>query len=166
MKWARTLSVTLSVLLVCLAGRAASAADELGFRFHEAEMKYEDVRDDLKNAIINRGFVIDHVGLFNGMLERTAEAVAATKADEASPYRNAEYLQFCPLKLTHEAVRASPFAIANCPISIFMFETQAEPGKVRVGYRLPPATASEELRKVNAKLAELLDDIAREAVGK
>jgi len=154
-------------LAVLWAGSAAWAADGPGPRVFAVEAKYEDVRSDLENAIINRGFVIDHVGQLNAMLERTADVVAdGLPKGMASPYKNAEYLQFCPVKLTHEAVRASPLAIANCPVSIFVFETAAEPGKIRVGYRHPPETASSELRAVNERLVGLLDAIAKEAAGK
>ena len=149
-------------LAALLVGSAAFAADDMGYRVYTTDGKFEDVRDDLKNAIINKGFVIDHVGRFNDMLERTAEATGGVM----SPYKNAEYLQFCPVKLTHDAVNATPLAIANCPISIFVFEARADAGTVQLGYRLPPATPSPALRDINAKLEALLDSLAKEAAGK
>jgi len=150
-----------------LAAPIAHAEEAIGYREHTKTGKFEDIRDDLRDAIINRGFVIDHVGDLHAMLDRTAEAVAdVVRSDTKSPYKNAEYVQFCPLKLTHEAVRASPHAIANCPVAIFVFETESEPGKIHVGYRLPPATSSGELRKVNEKLVTLLDSLAKEATEK
>ncbi len=152
-----------SLLLVA----PAEAADEFGYRVHAKAGKFEDVRDDVKDAIVNKGFVIDYVGHFNAMLERTAEATGSVTALGAkSPYKNAEYVQFCPSKLTHEAVSATPFAIANCPIAIFVYEVAAEPGKIQVGYRLPVATPSKVMRQVNAKLVALLDEIAKEATRK
>ncbi|MGE3918125.1 MAG: hypothetical protein AB7F78_20710 [Hyphomicrobiaceae bacterium] len=156
------------VLIASLAvTQVAMAADELGYRVHTKAGKFEDVRDDLKDAIVNRGFVIDYVGHFNAMLERTAEATGSvTPLGAKSPYKQAEYMQFCPSKLTHEAVSATPFAIANCPIAIFVYETGAEPGKIQVGYRLPAATPSKVLRKVNDKLTALLDGIAKEVTKK
>lgn len=145
----------------------ATAADDLGYRVHTKAAKYEDVRDDLKDAIINKGLVIDYVGQFNAMLERTAaDTGSVTPLGAKSPYKNAEYMQFCPAKLTHEAVSATPFAIANCPIAVFVYEVAADPGKINVGYRLPVATPSKLMRQVNDKLIQLLDDIAREATRK
>ena len=156
------------VLVACFAlTTVAHAADELGYRVHSKAAKFEDVRDDLRDAIVNKGFVIDYVGHFNAMLERTAEATGSTTALGAkSPYRHAEYMQFCPSKLTHEAVSATPFAIANCPIAMFVYETGAEPGKIQVGYRLPVATPSKRMREVNEKLLTLLEGIAGEATKK
>jgi hypothetical protein len=146
---------------------SAQAADEFGYRVYTKAGKFEDVRDDVKDAIINRGFVIDYVGYFNTMLERTAEATSSvTPLGAKSPYKNAEYMQFCPAKLTHEAVSATPFAIANCPIAIFVYEVAADPGKINVGYRLPVATPSRVMRQVNDKLMALLDEIASEATKK
>jgi hypothetical protein len=150
-----------------LAGPVARAEEAIGYRVHMKDGKFEDVRDDLRDAIINRGFAIDHTGDLHAMLDRTADAVSdIVRSDAKSPYKKAEYVQFCPLKLTHEAVRASPYAIANCPVAIFIFETTSEPGKINVGYRMPPATSSSELRKVNEKLVALLDSLAKEAAGK
>jgi hypothetical protein len=143
---------------------APSEAGELGYRSYAKSGKYEDVRDDLKDAIINKGFVIDYVGHFNGMLERTADVVKTdTGSGRKSPYRNAEYMQFCPAALTHEAVSASPFSIANCPITMFVYELATEPGKIQVGYRLPVENPSEGVKAVNAKLTALLHAIATEA---
>lgn len=141
-----------------------AAASEPGYKVVVKPGTYEDVRDNVKDAIIGRGFVIDYVGQFNDMLERTAEATGSvTEAGRKSPYRKAEYMQFCPSKLTHEAVSASPFAIANCPIAIFVYELGYEPGKINVGYRLPLDSPSKRVREVNAKLEAMLAGIVAEA---
>ena len=161
------LTLLATALLSLLMAAPASAADDLGYRVHTKAGKYEDVRDDLKDAIINKGLVIDYVGHFNAMLERTAaDTGSVTALGAKSPYKNAEYMQFCPAKLTHEAVSATPFAIANCPIAVFVYEVATDPGKINVGYRLPVATPSKVMRQVNVKLTQLLDDIAREATRK
>jgi len=140
------------------------ASDEFGYRVYSKEARFEDVRDDVKDAIVNKGFVIDYVGHFNVMLERTAEATGSvTPLGAKSPYKHAEYMQFCPAKLTHEAVSATPFAIANCPIAIFVYETSGEPGKIQVGYRLPVGSPSRVVRQINDKLVALLDEIAKGA---
>jgi hypothetical protein len=159
----RILAAGLVGLLVA-SGSLAMAGDDLGYRVHTKKAKYEDVRDDLKDAIINKGFVIDYVGQFNAMLERTAaDTGSVTPLGAKSPYKHAEYVQFCPAKLTHEAVSATPFAIANCPIAVFVYEVAAAPGLIHVGYRLPVATPSKIMRQVDAKLIAVLDEIAKEA---
>lgn len=158
------LRTLLVAVLGLVATTAALANDDLGYRVYAKTAKFAEVRDDVKDAIVQRGFVIDYVGHFNQMLERTAEATGSvTPLGAKSPYRNAEYIQFCPSKLTHEAVSATPFAIANCPIVLFVYEVAYEPGKINVGYRLPAATPSKVLKEVNARIVALLDGIAKEA---
>jgi hypothetical protein len=154
-------------LLGLLVAAPALAADDLGYRIYTRAGEFEHVRDDVKDAIIGKGFVIDYVGHLNAMLERTAEATGSiTPLGAKSPYKNAQYMQFCPAKLTHEAVSATPFAIANCPIAIFVYEVATDPGKIHVGYRLPVNTPSRLMQQVNEKLIALLDSIAKEATAK
>jgi uncharacterized protein (DUF302 family) len=158
------------VILVCallIATYAPTKAEDLGYMLYAKAGKYDDVRDDLKDAIIKRGFVIDYVGHFNKMLERTAEVAGrGAAAKQQSPYLNAEFVQFCPSKLTHEAVNANPIAIANCPIAVFVYEFKHEPGKIQLGFRTPVASPSRVSTEINGRLVELLDGIAKEATKK
>lgn len=156
--------VSLALGVGAQAFSTAAADDALGYRLYSKAAPFEDVRDDVKNAIIGRGFVIDYVGHFNAMLERTADAAASvTPKGEKSPYRNAEYIQFCPAALTHEAVSKNPIAIANCPIAIFVYQASEGPERITVGFRLPVASPSTRAKAVNDKLVALLDGIAQEA---
>ncbi|MFV0298394.1 MAG: DUF302 domain-containing protein [Hyphomicrobiaceae bacterium] len=142
----------------------AGSQPEAGYRVHMKAGTFEDVRDDLHNAVLDRGFVIDFVGHFNDMLGRTANVAGQDGgAAPSSPYVHAEYFHFCPAKLTHEAVGASPRAIANCPLTMFIYELAAKPGQITVGYRLPVATPNPALQAVDAKLGKLLEDIAADA---
>jgi hypothetical protein len=151
------------LLGLVLLGQAAIAA-ESGYKDYVKSGTFDDVSENLKDAIVNRGYVIDYVGQFNKMLERTAaDTGTITAGGNKSPYKNAQYMQFCPSKLTHEAVNASPFAIANCPIALFVYETNYEPGKVHVGYRLPVASPSKRVNEVNEKLTAVLHEIATAA---
>ncbi len=154
----------LTAMLALFLTTGAQAGAELGYRTYSKTGNFEDVRDDLKDAIINRGFVIDYVGHFNTMLERTAEAAqSVTKEGIKSPYRNAQFVQFCPAKLVHESASANPIGIANCPVAVFVYELRIEPGKIHVGYRLPVASPSIQVKKINDKLVALLHEIATES---
>jgi hypothetical protein len=157
-------SIVLAALLALIVTTAAAVAADVGYKDYVKAGTFDDVSENLKDAIINRGYVIDYVGQFNKMLERTAaDTGTITTGGNKSPYRNAVYMQFCPSKLTHEAVNASPFAIANCPIALFVYETNYEPGKVHVGYRLPVASPSKRVSEVNDRLTALLHEIASDA---
>ncbi len=160
------LVAALGLAVVSASGTGPVVAETAaGYKSLVKDGKFDDVLEDLREAILKRGFVIDYVGHFNAMLERTADTAGSVTAQGVkSPYTNAQYLQFCPSKLTHEAVSANPFGIANCPISLFVFELRHEPGKVHVGYRLPLDSPSRMVKDVNGRLTKLLNEIAAEAV--
>lgn len=148
---------------VVLSPVGAVAAEEM-IKVYTKAGKFSDVDENLRDAITKRGFVIDYVGELNKMLTRTAaDTGTVTSGGKLSPFKNAHFVQFCPSKLTHEAVNTNPVGIANCPIAIFIYELEHEQGKVHVGYRTPVAVASKKSTEVNNKLKAVLADIAKEA---
>lgn len=135
------------------AGGPAAAHEPVSVRTVEAE--FPDVMTDLEDAIVNRGYVVDYRGNVGEMLERTAADVGATKP----LYRSAEFLQFCSAVLSREMMEAEIGNIAFCPYVLFAYETEAEPGKVTVGFRELPAGLGRD------KINMLLDEIVREVTG-
>lgn len=157
---------TAALVAACLSFSLAvpARAESPGYREAVKAGTFEDVSENLKDAILKRGYVIDYVGQLNAMLERTAaDTGTITSGGSKSPYAHAQYVQFCPAKLTHEAVNASPLAIANCPVALFIYELAYERGKVHVGYRLPVESASKRVNEINARLAKELQEITAEA---
>lgn len=151
------------VAMASVAFAAGAQAEGLGFGESTREGAFAEVRDDLKDAIVNRGYVVDYVGQLNKMLERTSEAVGSVTAGGAkSPYKDAEYMQFCAAKLTHDAISASPQNIVNCPYIVFVYELNAKPGVIHVGYRKPVAGPSKKSREAVDKIDQLLADIIKE----
>lgn len=155
----RILGMAIAALMAVAVVGGPAAADVPGLKEMTKQGKFADVRDDVKNAIINRGYVIDYSGQFNSMLERTSEAVGGAK----SPYANAEFMQFCAAKLTHGAIAASPENIVNCPYVVYVYETVAKPGVVHMGYRQPISGGSDASRAAVAKIEALLGEIVAEA---
>ncbi len=167
-RFSRLMSAGRLILVIAFLGIAATGvtAQPAGKMHYSAKGSFEDVLFDLKDAVVNRGLVIDYTGHVDKMLERTAKAAGSiTSAGSKSPYLNAKYIQFCSAKLTHQAVSANPFNLAICPYVVFIFETRAEPGKIVVGYRRPMPGPSKRSKEALAKIDKLLDDIAREATG-
>ncbi|WP_108883225.1 DUF302 domain-containing protein [Anderseniella sp. Alg231-50] len=124
---------------------------------------FDEVFGDLQDAVINRGLVIDYVGDVGKMLERTAEAAKGTAS--AVPYLNARYLQFCSAVLTHEATDADVRNLAMCPYVVFAYETQAEPGRISVGYRQVTLSPTAKSQTAQAKVHGLLEAVVSEAAG-
>lgn len=161
----RALGLILScIVLTATAVSAAQAAQQNGYKHVTKTGHFEDVFQDLKDAIINRGLVIDYVGHVGKMLERTSVAAGSvTESGSKSPYIHAKYLQFCSAKLTHESVSASPYNLAICPYVVFIFEAKSKPGEIVVGYRRPVPGPSKRTREAFAKIESLLKSILKEA---
>jgi len=129
---------------------AALAGDA---RIYTAEMSFDDATFGVESAITNRGLVVDHVSHVGEMLNRTGEAVGATRR----VYEQADIFMFCSAVLSRKMMEADPDNIAHCPYGVFVRE-MPETGAVEIGYRIMPEG---EMKEVEA----LLDAIAREAAG-
>ncbi len=128
---------------------------------YSKEGKFEDVRDDLKAAIQNRGLVIDHTSHIHNMLERTGKDIGQT----AKIFKDAEAYSFCSATVSRGTMEADPHNIVFCPYTITVYATEKEPGKVHVTYRRPQQVGSEASKVSLKAVHDLLDGIAREAVG-
>jgi uncharacterized protein (DUF302 family) len=151
---ART-SLFFAVLVI--ASQTASADDMRTFK--KTGLAYEDVKQDLESAIEHKGLKIGAVGDLADMLARTQEAIGG-----GSVYKSAHYLQFCSAMLGHKLAAADPANIGHCPFLMFVYETNAKPGEIIVGYRSIIRSGSAATRAVLDEAEAMLDSIAREAV--
>ena len=124
---------------------------------------FDEVRQNLADAIVNRGYVIDHEAYIGKMLARTAAAVGASQAVFAKGRANA--MQFCSAVLSRNMMQADVMNIAYCPYVLFVFQARPDDPTVTVGFRRLPERGSTESKAALAKVNKLLDDIAREAAG-
>lgn len=117
---------------------------------HSAKGKYQDVVDEVKLAIEQRGLVVDHESHIGAMLERTGKDVGSARRI----YLGAQAFSFCSAVLSRKTMEADPANIAFCPYVLAVYETLRRPGIVNVTFRrsLP-------------EVEKLLDGIAREALG-
>ena len=158
----------MTIIRVFASGLAATvsamavAADPHPVVTYSKKAKFEEVRDDLKLAIEDRGLVIDYQSFVNRMLERTGKDLGSAR----KLYADAQAFVFCSAALSRKAMEADAVNLALCPYSIAVYATASEPEKVHVSYRRiwrPDGSAASRaaLKEVDA----LLDGIAREAVG-
>jgi uncharacterized protein (DUF302 family) len=124
--------------------------------------KFQDVHEDLKLAIEERGLVIDYESFVNRMLERTGKDVGSAR----KLYADARAFVFCSAALSRKTMEADPANVSFCPYSIMVYASAADPGTVRVSYRRPwrpdgSAASKSALKEVEA----LLDSIVRKALG-
>ncbi len=147
-------TVLVGAVFVVLAMMPARAGDDVSV-YSTAEADFAQVSQDLKDAIVNRGYAVDYHGFLADMLKRTAEDVGASK----ELYKDAEFFTFCSAVISRQAMEADIGNVAYCPYVLFVFEKADEPGNVHVGFRQLPAGPGRDAINL------LLDEIAREAVG-
>jgi uncharacterized protein (DUF302 family) len=138
------------------------AADAGHMAQYSKEGKFEDVRDDLNLAIQNRGLVVDHTSHIHNMLERTGKDLGTT----ARIFKNAEAYSFCSATVSRQTMEADPHNIVFCPYTLTVYVTEKEPAKVYVAYRRPQQVGTEASKAALKAVHDLLDGIAREAIGK
>jgi hypothetical protein len=148
----RSASLIAGVALA-LAGAVPAGAGPQITRY-AVEATFEDVTFGIETAIIDRGFVVDHVSHVGDMLNRTAGDVGA----ERTLYTQADVYLFCSATLSRAMMEADVDNIGHCPYAVFAYEAADAPGTVHVGYRRYPDGAMQEVQS-------LLDAIAREAAG-
>ncbi|MEK9671834.1 MAG: hypothetical protein VW268_04940 [Rhodospirillaceae bacterium] len=155
-----------SVCVLILTGpappaRAADGGDYGAFKFYSVKAKFDDVKFDLENALVSRGFKVDHHGFIGKMLDRTGPDVG----DTTPIYKNAEYFVFCSATLSRNALKADRRNIGFCPYVVTIYHTVEDPGTVVVGYRRVDVLGSEGSKKAMEAVNKVLDGIAREATG-
>lgn len=130
---------------------------------YSADAKFDTVRDDLQDAIVARGLVIDNTSYVAKMLDRTGKDVGSTKAIYADDRGQA--FSFCSAVLSRKTMEADPHNMVFCPYTLVVYSPAAEPGKVYVAYRRPILPDGSEAARAALKDVEtLLDGIAREAL--
>jgi len=145
-------------LIVALAlialGSTGTVAQERGVTSYSLTGSFEDATFGIETALVDRGFVVDHVSHVGEMLNRTGADVGATR----QIYSQASVYLFCSAVLSRKMMEADPANIGHCPYGIFAYELADSPGTVRIGYRNMPEGPMQEVQ-------QLLDQIAREAAG-
>jgi uncharacterized protein (DUF302 family) len=127
------------------------------------DVRFEDVRDDLKAAIEARGFVVDYQARIGAMLERTGKDLGT----ERPLYADAHSLQFCSAQLSRKMMEADPANVVMCPFTLVVYATAANPSRVYVSYRRALRHGgSPASRAALHQVDVLLDELAREALGK
>lgn len=124
--------------------------------------RFDDVREDLRLAIEDRGLVIDHRSYVNRMLERTGKDVGSSR----KLYADAEAFVFCSAALSRKTMEADLANVALCPYSVVVYATADRPGTVHIAYRRPwRADGSAASKAALEEVEALLDGIARQALG-
>lgn len=148
-----------AVMLLVAAPLMAEAAGPTYAALYQKKGKFEDVRQDVYDGIVNKGFVVDYNAKIGDMMDRTAKDMGATKG----LYAKAEALQFCSARLSRAMFEADPANIVLCPSVMVVFELADKPGIIHVGYRRMPAVGAKKSRQAAFAIEKVMDEIAKAA---
>ncbi len=162
MSFSVTITRFVLFLAIIMSGSTLSASSQARYTM-TVEAEFDDVFFDLKEQIIGKGLVVEHIGHVGKMLERTSVAVIGSNNNHIKTYKFAKYLQFCSATLTHHASGKDAANLSICPFVLYAYETTKQPGKVTIGYRNPDFGDMDQsdplFTKIHAFLKQLVDDI-------
>lgn len=119
---------------------------------YQVEGEFEDVRDDLVDAIEAEGMVVSYISHAQTMLSRTAVTMGVT----VNTYRDAEVVLFCKADFAHKLVAANPHNLILCPYAIAVYTlTEGEMDRVYLSIR-QPETAVGEFADIHKMLQDLI----------
>jgi uncharacterized protein (DUF302 family) len=116
---------------------------------------FEDVVENIKMAIIERGLLVSGTLHVSDMLNRTAPDLGY-----AEMFTKAESVEFCSALISHKMAQAAPENIAICPFTIAVYIKHTDPGLVYVAYRSPllAGRAKEATNEIISLLEGIIED--------
>ena len=121
------------------------------------EGDFTDVAESIRAAIVGKGINIAHELPASDMLHRTGPAFGY----QDQVYADARTFEFCSASISHKLARANPDNIVLCPFTISAYVLTAEPGMVRVSYRIPIGKPGS--KQVVSEVVELIQSIIEDA---
>ena len=153
----KTFIFTLALTFLLGALASWSEEDDAPVVVYPASSGFEEVIENIKMAVEDRGMLVSGTLHLQDMLRRTGKDLGFAK----NVYLQAESVEFCSALMSHRMVSVDPRNLVICPFTIAAYELADEPGQVYVAYRrqLLAGEADEATRAV----VTMLDEIAREA---
>jgi uncharacterized protein (DUF302 family) len=119
---------------------------------------FESVKENVEDAIIDRGMVIGRTLHAREMLDRTGPDLGFPR----SVYLEAVALEFCNASISHRMIAVDPVNIVFCPFTIAVYVRADDPGNVFVSFRRSEPVGDDS--SIAFDIFLLLDGIAREAI--
>lgn len=120
---------------------------------------FDTVKEAVKDALTDRGLVVNNIAHISNMLQRTGKDLGKTK----KIYQKAENIEFCSAVVSRKTMEADPHNIIYCPYIISVYVLAKEPKKVYVSYRKLPRVKDKKSDQALQEVEKLLDNIAKEA---
>ncbi|MCF6198095.1 MAG: hypothetical protein L3J67_01640 [Hyphomicrobiaceae bacterium] len=148
------LSLALTLLIQ---GQKPALAEDGPYVSKTVEGKFDEVYLGLKDVITGRGINIAHTLGAAAMLNRTGPAFGIKK----NVFLNAETVEFCSAKISHELAAQNPQNVVLCPFTISVYVLTSDPKNVHLTYRIPVGSKGSE--QVVSKIVKLIESIIKEA---
>jgi len=120
---------------------------------------FENISEDIKAAIIDRGIKINNISHIGNMLARTGADVGSTITVFAT---DAIAIEFCSSTVSRETMEADPHNIVFCPYIISVYSLPGDIQHTYVSYRRPlpvgDARSKASIKAVEALLEEIIID--------
>jgi uncharacterized protein (DUF302 family) len=134
-----------------------AAKEDQAVKVYTSEESFEDVVENIKMAIIERGMLVSGTLHVSDMLNRTAPDLGFTEV-----FTQAEAVEFCSALISHKMAQAAPENIVVCPFTIAVYVRKDQAERVYVAYRLPLLAG--DGGDVKAAILEMLDGIVEDAI--
>ncbi len=152
---------TVLAVILLFAGLANGALAADGYMaVFTKKGSFEDIRDAVEMAIIDRGMVVNNVSRVGEMLERTGKDLGETR----HIFLKAEILEFCSAAVSRKMMESDPNNIVFCPYAISVYMVPEKPGEVRIAYRKLQIAGSPASQKALKAVDELLSGIVKDAL--
>lgn len=120
---------------------------------------FEVAKDNVKDALSDKGLKINTVAHISAMLKRTGKSLG----NPSNIYTQAENIEFCSATVSRATMQANPHNIVYCPYIISIYSLKSNPKVTYISYRRVPAVKDAKSNKALQAVEKLLDDIAKTA---
>ena len=145
------------IIISGLLGMFCLSVHATQFNAVQSSDSYEDVIENVKDAIIGRGLNISNVLPASEMLNRTGHDLGYDK----KVFKHAETIEFCSANLSHQLVSINPNNMVLCPFTISVYQLSQDSETVHVTYRTPEA--GKDSAEIINKVEQLIKSIIQEA---
>ena len=154
----RQLVLMLILTLTGIVQAAAEPAESAGpIVIYPTEGSFDDMIDNIKMAIEERGMLVSSVLHASDMLNRTGPDLGYQPV-----FKRAEAVEFCSAVLAHRMTQAAVENVSLCPFTIAVYIRTDEPEKLYVSYRRPHLAG--DAADVTSAIYEMLDGIVRDSI--
>ena len=146
----------LAVSGLSLAGDDTDRTTDPMVIFKSAE-PFEDVIENIKMAIEERGMLVSGTLHVSDMLNRTGPDLGYQQV-----FERAESVEFCSASISHQMTQVAPENMAICPFTISVYIRSDAPDQLYVAYRRQQLAG--DAAAVTATIYELLNGIVEDSI--